>query len=64
MIAIHSASDVSASPTRAHVFDLHHPRATHAFEPTYALADGPTLRYTLAGSPSGNLRGNRGTPCA
>jgi hypothetical protein len=45
MTALHFVRDASASPSLAHVFDHHHPRATHAFEPTYALADGPTLRY-------------------
>ena len=42
-----------ATPTRAHVFTQHAPRATHVFDPTRVLANRPTLRYTLAGSPNG-----------
>ena len=63
MTAIQFVRDVSASPSRAHVLDLNHPRVTHAFVPTYAVANHPTLKYTLAGFPSGNLRFVRGVPC-
>lgn len=47
--------DPIATLKRAHVFDPTPPRATHVSDPAIALATAPTLRYTLAGFPSGNL---------
>lgn len=52
------------SPQRAHVFDSLDPRATHVFAAAHALADRPTRRYTLAGSPNGEPAGGGGEPCA
>jgi hypothetical protein len=52
-----------ASPSRAHVSDSRRARATHVFDPAYALADRPTLRYTLAGSPNGEPAGGGSAPC-
>lgn len=63
MTAILSPSTCVASPSRAHLSDSRHPRATHVFARAHALADRPTLRYTLAGFPSGNLRAGRYAPC-
>lgn len=63
MTATSSPTVSIASPSRAHVFDPCHPRATHVFDPAPALADRPTLGYTLAGSPSGNLRAGRDVAC-
>jgi len=56
MTPIPAARDLLASPARAHVFDPPHPLAAHVFDPAHALPHRPTLRYTLAGFPSGNLR--------
>jgi len=53
-----------ASTSRAHVSDRRGPRATHVFGPAHALAESPTRGYTLAGFPSGNLRGGRSDACA
>ena len=44
------------SRERAHVYELIAPRATHVLDP----ARPPTLGYTLAGFPPGNLRVARG----
>jgi len=64
MTAIQIHRDPFTGSLRAHVFDRRHPRATHVFDAVHALADRPTLRYTLAGFPSGNLRAGRCAPCA
>lgn len=47
MTAILSPTIRVASPPRAHVCGSRHPRATHVFDLAHAIADRPTLRYTL-----------------
>ena len=42
-----------------HVFDVADAPVTHVFDPALVIATPPTLRYTLAGSPPGNLRTDR-----
>jgi hypothetical protein len=39
------------------------PPAAHVSEAPPSVADRPTLGYTLAGFPSGNLRAARGREC-
>jgi hypothetical protein len=63
MTPVHTVLDPLASPLRAHVLENRHPRITHVFQPVHAIANRPTLRYTLAGFPSGNLRAGRWWSC-
>ena len=51
------------SRDRAHVHELAASRATHVLDPALVAASPPTLRYTLAGFPPGNLRPGRCAPC-
>ena len=44
-----------------HVFGRSAVAATHVFDAARPLVELQTLRYTLAGSPSGNLRADRAT---
>ena len=48
-----------ATPIRAHVLGQGSSRATHVFALVRVAAHAPTLRYTLAGFPPGNLRAGR-----
>lgn len=59
-----NANNLHTRSIRAHVPDSTAARTTHVFDPTLVAASAPTLRYTLAGFPSGNLRAGRCAPCA
>jgi hypothetical protein len=58
-----TASHLLAVCLRAHVFEFTAHRATHVLDAALVVASPPTLGYTLAGFPSGNLRADRGAPC-
>lgn len=59
-----SANHLHPRSIRAHVFDVTAARATHVSDSALVAASPPTLRYTLAGFPSGNLQACRCAPCA
>lgn len=54
-----SANHLHPRSIRAHVFDVTLVRATHVSDSARVDASPPTLRYTLAGFPPGNLRAGR-----
>jgi hypothetical protein len=58
-----SANHLHPRSTRAHVFDVTPARATHVSDSALIAANPPTLRYTLAGFPPGNLRAGRSARC-
>jgi hypothetical protein len=55
--------NANATHAATHVLDLTAARATHVLDTAVVAASPPTLRYTLAGFPSGNLRADRCAPC-
>jgi len=63
MTANRAVPEPLATLTRAHVFVRHALRATHVLDPTDVVANRPTLRYTLADFPLGNLRTGRSAAC-
>lgn len=64
MTARHSPPDLHTASSRAHVLDPMPALATHVFDAAHALADHPTLRYTLAGSPNGEPAEPASATCA